>query len=136
MSTSYAQSNALTIDQAYLVIEVDSAYRSALPVAIRSNQLDSIPFHIKVVTHFSDTSIIDSVYLKVGRSLGGQDILAVSFAYQGGTLPASLQEFMYIEEGFSSCIAGHALAAYTLYLEVWADDKMGNTTAVYRKQIN
>lgn len=136
MSVSYAQSNALTIEQAYLVINVDSAYQNSLPTAIHAHQLDSIPFHVKVVAYFSDTSIIDSVHFRVGRVLGGQDILAVSFAYKGGALPISLQEFIYSEGGFSSCVAESVLDAYTLYLEIWADDKMGNTTAVYRKQIN
>lgn len=136
MSVSYAQDNALMIEQAYLVIEVDSAYRRALPAAIYSNQLDSIPFRIKIVAHFSDTSAIDSVHVKVGRSLGEQDICVVSFAYQGGILPTNIQEFIYSEDGFSSCISERALDAYTLYLEVWADDKMGHKTAIYRKQIN
>lgn len=126
----------LTIDQAYVVLEVDSAFRTALPSAIQSNQLDSIPFSVKVVAHFSDTSAIDSVHFRVGRSLGGQDIIQASFAYNGGTLPTTLQAFVYSNDGFNTCVATSALGVYTLYLEIWAVDKMGQTTPIYRRQIN
>ncbi len=137
VSTMYSQgTSSLSIDQAYLIIEVDTGYQSALSAAIRTNQLDSIPFSVKVVVHCSDTADIDSMHFRVGRSLGGQDVANVNFAYHSSALPAGLQTFARMEDGFQTCVATHVLDAYTLYLEVWADDKLGNTTPIYRKQIN
>lgn len=128
--------DTLQILNSYILIEIDTAHTHSLPANANVNSLNSISFCVKVVALFSDTSDIDSIHIKVGRSIGAQDVANVGFAYNGGSISPILPEFVASEKGFCICVAPAARNAYTLYLEIWADDKTGGTTPVYRMQIN
>lgn len=134
--TQLQAQDTLQILNSFILLEVDTAQMHTLPTNINASNVNNISFCVKVVAVFSDTSDIDSVHIKVGRTLGGQDVANVSFAYNGGGITPVLPDFVPNEEGFCICVAPTAQSAHTLYLEIWADDKTGNTTPVYSMQVN
>ena len=130
--TQIQAQNSLQIVNSFILLELDTS-QVQVPVT-NPSALDSISFCVKVVALFSDTSAIDSIHIKVGRSLGGQDVANISFAYQGGN--PTIPDFEAREEGFCIRVAPSVQNAHTLFLEIWADDKTGNTTPVYSMQVN
>lgn len=123
--------DTLKILNSFVLIEVDTA-QAHLPLG----NLDSTIFCVKVFALFSDTSDIDSVHIRVGRTVSSQDVAAVDFAYNSATISPSLLGFVPYTQGFEVCVAPVAQNAYTLFLEIWADDKAGNTTPVHSMRIN
>jgi hypothetical protein len=131
-----AQQDTLKILDAFIVLELDTIQLYVNPSNINGNNLDSLGFCVKVSTQFSDTSNIDSVHLKVGRTLGASDVANLSLGYNGGNISPNIASFVVDQNGFCVCVASSEYDAYTLYLEVWADDKLGNTTPIYSMKVN
>lgn len=129
-------STPLTISEAYIVLTIDTNNVTRADAAIAHHNFNAVPFCVNVLAFFSDTSNIDTIHIKVGHRLGGNDVADLSFAYRGGSIASSISNFQYMGNGFFACVAPRAVAAVTLYLEIWAEDKLGNTTAVYRTQVN
>lgn len=136
ISSIQAQQDTLKILDAFIVLELDTIQLYVSPSNINGNNLDSLGFCVKVSIEFSDTSNIDSVYLKVGRTLGAADVANLSFGYNGGNISPSIAGLVLDENGLCICVAPSEYDAYTLYLEVWADDKLGNATPVYSMKVN
>jgi len=134
--SSLQAQDTLRVLNAFVLLEIDTTQQHAVPNVSNPNAMDSIAFCVKVLALFSDTTDLDRVYIKVGRTPGAQDVANVSFAYNGGNIVPLLPEFEPNPQGFSVCVSPSAKAASTLYLEVWADDKLGNTTPVYTTQVN
>lgn len=124
--------DTLKILNSYILLELDT---TSISSSATSN-MNSIRFCVKVAAYFSDTSDVDSVHIKVGRTPSSQDIGAVSFAYNGGSPSPVLTAFEEEETGFSFCINPSTNNAHTLYLEIWAEDKQGMTTEVYHMHVN
>lgn len=128
--------DTLKILNSFILLELDSTSTHAPPPNANANSLNSISFCVKVVALFSDTSDIDSIHIKVGRNAGSGNVANVSFAYKGGNISPTLPEFDPNEQGFCICVAPSVHNAHRLFLEIWADDKSGNSTPPYRMQVN
>lgn len=134
--TQLQAQDTLKILDASILLELDTVQLYVSPSNINPNNLDSLGFCVKVLAAFSDTSNIDSIHIKVGRTIGGSDVAHLSFAYNSGNPSSVLTNFLANETGFCVCVAPSAYNAYTLYLELWAEDKTGYTTPVYSTQVN
>lgn len=128
--------DTLKILNSFIQIELDSTKSHHLPANANPNSLSSLSFCIKVIALFSDTSAIDSIHIKVGRTHGSGNVANVSFAYNGGNISPVLPEFAPNEQGFCICVAPSVRNAYRLHLEIWADDKQGNRTPSHHMQVN
>lgn len=135
-TTQLQAQDTLQILNSFIWIELDSSNTNIPPVNINSNNINSMSFCVKVVALFTDTSDIDSIHIKVGRAAGVSNVASVSFAYNGGNISPALPDFVPNEEGFCICVAPSLRNAHRLFLEIWADDKTGNTTPVYSMQVN
>lgn len=126
-----AAQDTLEILNSFVLIELDTV-QSQLPLG----NLDSAFFCVKVLAVFSDTSKLDSIHVRVGRTLGGNDVAAVDFSYGGLNVSPNLSGLAWNEQGFEVCVAPLAQNVYTLFLEIWADDRTGYTTPIYKMRIN
>lgn len=135
-ATQLQAQDSLKILNSFIQIELDSVSSHNLPANANPNSMSSLSFCVKVIALFSDTSNIDSIHIKVGRSQGSDNVANVSFAYNGGNISPALPEFVANQEGFCICVAPSVHNAYRLHLEIWADDKQGNRTPSYQMQVN
>lgn len=127
--TAIQAQDSLKITEAYLLLEVDTSHQAPVP-----HTPNTIPFQVHILALFSDTANIDSVHIKVGRTAGGQDVAHLHIAYRD--LVPTLTNCTLVEYGFKGCLATSTLSAYTLHLEIWADDKQGRSTTIYYNRVN
>lgn len=135
LSNLYAQSS-IQIENAIIQIELDTSQTHTLPTTINANSMASVSFCVKVIAVFSDTANIDTVHIKVGRTLGGSQVANISIPYTNSYSLITTNQLIKNEKGFSVCVNPSVTNAYKLYLEIWADDRQGNSTTVYQSQIN
>lgn len=85
---------------------------------------------ITVSINVSDTTTIQTIYVRIGRTQGGVDIANVSVPYIGA-LPSAVLALQK-DSGEIQLEFGQFTNIETLYLEVWMDDTNGQTTPVYQ----
>lgn len=96
--------------------------------------LDSIftarNFFVTAAIYVSDTSNIQAIYLRLGRTMGASDLANVVIPYNGN-LPNGVVGLLKDEKELQVEFGEHSNTT-PLYLEVWIDDRQGNTTPVYQ----
>lgn len=138
IGVSYGQSSLQILD-AQLVLESDNLTGlSTLTVDeledLDQTVLDSIfanrDFFVTAAIHVSDTGNIETIHVRIGRTVGGTDLANVSVPYNG-SLPSGVIGLLKGSEEIEVEFGKHSNTT-PLYLEVWIDDKQGHTTSVFQ----
>jgi hypothetical protein len=139
VSNAFGQSNTVTIDHADILLE--SSNFNALSnfteddlEDLDQSVLDSLLANQSfTVTTSLDVSTIDStqtIHIKLGRTVGGTDIIQTSIPIQGTSLPTGVTALL-IEDNNIQIEFGDHLQVQPIHLEVWLTDANGTNTSVY-----
>ena len=94
--------------------------------------LDSIfanrNYDVTIAIQVSDTSLVQTIHLRLGRTQGTTDLVDISVPFDGA-LPANIQALLKDDDELQVELGSHSNTS-TLYLEVWLDDRNGQSTAV------
>lgn len=136
---TFSQTTTLQILDAHLVLESDNLTNldtlteeqlEDMDQAVLDSIFATRQFDVTASVHVSDTGNVQTVHIRIGRTQGGTDVANVSVPYTGA-LPSGVVAVLKDDEEIEVEFGKHGNVT-PLYLEVWIDDKQGNTTAVFQ----
>lgn len=133
----------LEVVNAFPVVEIDTtgigtdslALSILASDSLSSSNLPTQSFNVKTYITVSDITNIQNVHIRLGRSANSSDVVNLSFPYNYSSIPTGV---VAIQKSANMIVVdfGQHINVYTLYLDVWIEDSLGNLSNTYTQQIN